>query len=341
MGLNVRKERVLTMDAGPAVLVENIAKSFGDVEAVKGVSLEIGEGSIYALLGPNGAGKTTLIRILTTLLLPDSGRALVAGIDVLDDPVAVRERIGLAGQNAALDDYLTAWENLEMIGRLYNLPTAEARRRAGEVLERIHLSDARDRQVRTYSGGMRRRLDLAASLVGRPQVLFLDEPTTGVDPRSRLDLWSLIQELVDEGATVLLTTQYLEEADYLADKIGVIDHGLLITEGTADELKTKMGASVVELSVDEPFRTSAAEVLGRVNGDKATVDEWSGHVSIPAPDGAATLMEAVRQLDEAGITPNDIALHKPTLDDVFLTLTGRAASTEAEATPHRRQRRKR
>lgn len=314
----------------PIVRVENVVKTFGDtVRALDGVSLEFEPGIVYGLLGPNGAGKTTLIRVLTTLLKADSGYAEVAGIDVRADPVAARTHIGLAGQYAAVDEYLTGRENVEMVGRLYNLSASEAKQRAGELLERIHLDDAADRTVRTYSGGMRRRLDLAASLVGRPQVLFLDEPTTGIDPQSRLDLWELIRDLIAAGTTVLLTTQYLDEADQLANRIGVIDRGKLIAQGTGDELKDKMGGSVIELHVAGDDQTRTLEILTSVSAD-ASFEPRRQSIRIPAPDGSQTLLAVVRRLDETGIVAQDVALHKPTLDDVFLTLTGRGAE-EAEA----------
>ncbi len=307
----------------PIVSVEGVDKTFNHtIRALIDVTLDFEPGIIYGLLGPNGAGKTTLIRVLTTLLKPDAGKATVAGIDVLHDPVTARTRLGLAGQFAAVDDYLTGRENVEMVGRLYNLSPSDARRRAGEVLERIHLTDAADRAVRTYSGGMRRRLDLAASMVGRPQVLFLDEPTTGIDPRSRMDVWDLIEDLIDDGTTILLTTQYLEEADQLAARIGVIDHGRLITEGTPEELKDKMGTSVVELTVADDLRTPTIEALRRIHGDDPNYDAGSKKISIPAPEGPGTLTQAVRNLDQEGIRPDDITLRRPTLDDVFLALTG-------------------
>jgi ABC-2 type transport system ATP-binding protein len=325
----------------PIVRVEEVRKTFGGkVRALDGVSLAFEPGIIYGLLGPNGAGKTTLIRILTTLLEPDSGSAWVAGIDVVRDPVGVRRRIGLAGQSAAVDEFLTGRENVEMIGLLYGLTAAEARRRAAEVLEGIQLSEAADRAARTYSGGMRRRLDLAASLVGRPQVLFLDEPTTGIDPRSRLDVWGLIRDLVREGTTVLLTTQYLDEADTLANRIAVIDHGRLIGEGTADDMKNRTGGAVIEVSVDEAQRDEAIRALAGLDGP--SLDHLTGRISLPAPQGSRTLLEAVRLLANAGIAPDDVALHKPTLDDVFLALTGQApASTGPPASaPAPRSRRR-
>ena len=306
-----------------AVHVEGVVKTFGDVRALDGVSLAFEPGIVYGLLGPNGAGKTTLIRVLTTLLRPDSGRVEVEGVDVLGNPKEVRARIGLGGQYAAVDEFLTGRENIEMVGRLYNLPRTEIRSRTDEVLERIRLTEAADRTVRTYSGGMRRRLDLAASMVGRPSVLFLDEPTTGVDPRSRSDLWDLIRELVAGGTTLLLTTQYLEEADYLADRIGVIDEGRLIVEGTSDELKGKLGGDVIALTVNDEDRDRTVDVLGRLAGEAPT--EHRGLISIPAPTGTQTLTAVVRALDDAGIEAKDLALRKPTLDDVFLTLTGHAA----------------
>jgi len=319
-----------------AVTVTNVSLSFGDIQALDGASLAFEEGIVYGLLGPNGAGKTTLIRVLTTLLRPDSGSALVVGVDVVADPVGVRAQIGLAGQFAAVDQHLTGRENIEMVGRLYNLPKAEARGRAGEILERIHLTDAADRQVKTYSGGMKRRLDLAASMVGRPRVLFLDEPTTGVDPGSRVDLWNLIEDLVEGGTTLLLTTQYLDEADRLADRIGVIDYGKLIAEGTSDELKAKVGGDVVEIHAREEDMGEARACLFKVSGEEPDVEGSS--LSIHAPDGSKTLAAVVRELDACGLEPKDIALRKPTLDDVFLTLTGHRAMDEAVKAASRRGR---
>ncbi len=327
--------------APPIVEVDGVTKTFGDsVRALDGVSLDVPEGIIYGLLGPNGAGKTTLIRVLATLLKPDAGTAKVAGVDVTKDPTSVRNRIGLAGQAAAVDAYLTGRENVEMVGRLYNLSAAEAKRRASEVLERISLTDAADRPVRTYSGGMKRRLDLAASLVGRPQVLFLDEPTTGIDPRSRVEVWEMITDLVDAGTTLLLTTQYLDEADQLADRIGVIDQGKLISEGTADELKDRLGGAVIELSVPDEEAAATIEALSRLDCDPPIFDPDRKVVTVGAPQGSETLMAAVRLLDGAGIKPADLALHKPTLDDVFLAITGHAATTD-EAEPNGNGRRNR
>lgn len=312
-----------------AVSTSDIVKTFGDVRALDGVNIEFEEGIVYGLLGPNGAGKTTLIRVLTTLLRPDSGAAWVAGIDVTENPVAVRHKIGLAGQFAAVDEFLTGMENVEMVGRLYNLSAAEARRNSEDVLERIGLIDVADRPVSTYSGGMRRRLDLAASMVGRPQILFLDEPTTGIDPGSRLDLWDLIEELVGGGTTLLLTTQYLDEADRLSDRIGIIDRGRLIEEGTSDQLKDRLGSSVVEVHVRQEDCDSATVALTPLaDGDLRTE---RNSIVIPAMEGSKTLTAAVRRLDEAGVEPVDIGLRKPTLDDVFLTLTGQHV-TERERT---------
>jgi ABC-2 type transport system ATP-binding protein len=327
--------------ADPIVATDDIKKCFGKIEALVGVSLEIEKGIIYGLLGPNGAGKTTLIRILSTLLKPDSGTARVAGIDVVADPPGVRAKIGFGGQYAAVDEFLTGRENLVMVGELFNLPSGEAKRRADELLERITLIEAADRQVKTYSGGMRRRLDLAASLVGRPEVLFLDEPTTGIDPKSRIDLWDLITDVVDAGTTLLLTTQYLDEADYLADRIGVIDYGRLIAEGTASELKALVGGEVVEIAVSEEQRATVLDAVRHVSSEEPLVDERNGNVCIPAPKGVATLVDAVRVLDDIGIEPHDIALREPTLDDVFLNLTGHIAEDETVVSARRRRGRSR
>jgi ABC-2 type transport system ATP-binding protein len=318
------------------VEAEGLVKSFGSIRALDGLTLTVQRGSIHALLGPNGAGKTTLIRILTTLLAPDAGTARVAGVDVRTDPAGVRARIGLAGQSAAVDDYLTGRENVEMVGRLYGLSLRQARRRASEVLERMHLAEVADRQVKTYSGGMRRRLDLAASLVGRPQVLFLDEPTAGLDPASRHDLWALIRDLVDTGTTVLLTTQYLEEADQLADRIAVIDHGRLVSEGTAPQLKDRVGGAVVELRVAAADRARTLQALRDGGAEDPTIDEHDGRVVLPAPDGSRTLTVALRRLEAAGITPEDAALRKPTLDEVFLALTGHHATPTGNGNTHDR-----
>ena len=317
------------MSNGSAVVVEGVAKSYGEVKALDGVDLSIERGTVFGLLGPNGAGKTTLVKILTTLLQPDRGRATVEGLDVVTQAAEVRTRIGLAGQSAAVDEFLTGRENLQMVGTLYNLRREDIKRRSDDVLERIGLADAADRVVRTYSGGMRRRLDLAASLVGRPSIFFLDEPTTGLDPRSRIDLWELIEELVSEGTTLLLTTQYLEEADRLANRIALIDRGTLITEGTADQLKDRMGSDVVEVTVPAASWSEAVAVLAELSDEEPHSNEI-GRVAIPAPEGARTLLEAVRRLDDRGVEIDDVTLRKPTLDDVFLALTGHAAETDAQ-----------
>ncbi len=308
------------------IFVENLNKSFGNVQALKDVSLSVQKGSITALLGPNGAGKTTLIRILTTLLKPDSGEARVGGFDVIKNPQSVRRVVGLAGQSVALDEILTGRENLEMFAQLYHLSRGEAVRRAEELLVQFDLLDAAERQVRTYSGGMRRRLDLAASLIANPPILFLDEPTTGLDPRSRFTLWQIIQDLAKNGATILLTTQYMEEADQLADKIIVIDHGQIIARGTADDLKKQVGGDVVEVHL-----TNYQDGLVAIKAVQGLAKKWPnlddemGRVSFSAKDGSTVLTEAVRQLDNAGIGITDIIFRRPTLDDVFLALTGHVA----------------
>jgi ABC-2 type transport system ATP-binding protein len=309
------------------IRTQRLKKSFGEVEALKGVDLDVYGGTVFGLLGPNGAGKTTAVRILTTLLDADEGTATVAGLDVVRDAEALRARIGLAGQFAAVDEHLTGLENLEMVGRLYHLPTAEARRRAVDVLERFGLTDAADRPAKTYSGGMRRRLDLGASLVGRPQVLFLDEPTTGLDPRSRIDLWAMIRELRSEGTTLMLTTQYMEEADQLCDRIAVIDLGSVIAEGSPEELKARIGGEVLEIHAEDRSDTSrVAELLKGLGTGEPSVDENAGWIRIPVgSDGTEVLREAVRRLDGTEIVLADLALHRPTLDDVFLSLTGHAA----------------
>jgi ABC-2 type transport system ATP-binding protein len=316
------------------IQAEGLVKTFGGkVRALDGLRLTVPQGGIFALLGPNGAGKTTLIRILATLLPPDAGTARIAGINVRQDPAGVRAQIGLAGQAAAVDGYLTGRENVEMVSRLYGLRRGLARRRAREVLERIHLEGVADRQVKTYSGGMRRRLDLAASLVGRPRVLFLDEPTAGLDPASRHDLWALIRDLAAVATTVLLTTQYLEEADQLANRIAVIDHGRLASEGTASQLKDRVGGAVVELRVAPADRADTLQALQSAGLHDQTVDAHDGRVVLPAPDGPRTLQVALRRLEDAGITPVDAALRRPTLDEAFLALTGHHATAGGRARP--------
>jgi daunorubicin resistance ABC transporter ATP-binding subunit len=303
----------------PIITVDEVTKQFRDgTRALDGLTLAVPAGIVYGLLGPNGAGKTTLIRILATLLRPDAGTARVAGHDVVRHPSRVRQHIGLAGQFAAVDAHLTGRENIAMIGRLYGLSRREAAHRAADIVDRIHLADAADRQVKTYSGGMRRRIDLAASLIGRPEVLFLDEPTTGVDPASRQDLWHLVRDLAAAGTTVLLTTQYLDEADRLADRIAVINYGRLLTEGTATELKDRTGGAVVELELPAEQRQAALTVLQPL---APRHDPDRDRIVLPAQDGALTLRHALHLLDHAGTAPTDVALHRPTLDDVFLTLT--------------------
>ena len=295
-----------------------------EVRALDGVDLEVGEGTVLGLLGPNGAGKTTTVRILATLLRPDGGKATVAGLDVVRDAQAVRKLIGLSGQYAAVDENLTGRENLWMFGRLYQLPSSEASRRADELLERFSLEDAADRVTKTYSGGMRRRLDLAAALIGQPRLLFLDEPTTGLDPRSRLAMWEVIRAQVREGNTLLLTTQYLEEADELADEIAVVDHGRIIARGTADELKAQVGGERIEVVVHDRDVLSRAADIVAPNGS-ASVDAHTKRLTIAANGGAQHLVDVVRSLGDAGIALDDIAFRRPTLDDVFLTLTGHSA----------------
>lgn len=319
------------------IVAEGLAKRYGATPALRGLDLTVDEGMVLGLLGPNGAGKTTAVRIFATLLKPDAGRAQVAGFDVVRQAEALRAHIGLTGQYAALDDYLTGFENLEMVGRLYHLPKAQARRRAAELLERFDLVEASGRLVKTYSGGMRRRLDLAASLVAEPPVLFLDEPTTGLDLRSRLVVWQMVRALVTAGTTVLLTTQYLEEADQLADRIAVIDGGCVIASGTPDDLKARVGGARLEVTVaNETDLESTARLLRPYGDGGAHVDRERRRVVVPVADGAGVLVAVVRELDAAGIRVDDLGLHRPTLDDVFLALTGhvaQSAETEDAATP--------
>jgi len=317
-------------DARPAILAEGIAKRYGTTHALRGLDLSVAEGTIFGLLGPNGAGKTTAVRILTTLLKPDAGCAEVAGFDVRRQAEQVRRQIGLAGQNAAVDELLTGWENLEMVGRLYHLPRAEARRRADALLERFDLVEAGRRIAKTYSGGMRRRLDLAASLVVTPPVLFLDEPTTGLDPCSRLSMWEVIRELVGGGTTVMLTTQYLEEADQLCDQIAVIDGGEVIARGTPNQLKAQVGGARLEVTVARESDLETAVRALRPYGDGSVhVDEEQRRIVVPSAEGSGLLTAIVRDLDAAGVKLDDLGLHRPTLDDVFLALTGHLAEQAA------------
>jgi ABC-2 type transport system ATP-binding protein len=312
----------------PAVRVKRVVKRFGSTTALAGVDLEVPEGMVFGLLGPNGAGKTTLVRILATLLRPDAGQAELLGLDVVADPSKVREQLALTGQFAAVDELLTGRENLEMFGRLFRLSRADARRRASELLERFELTDAADRTTKTYSGGMRRRLDLASSMLTQPRVLFLDEPTTGLDPRSRNEIWDIVRDLRREGTTILLTTQYLEEADQLADEIAVIDHGLVIAKGTGNELKDRVGGQILEVELtDVQQRDEAEAALLRVGCGTPEEDGRPDRLTLPAPrDGLVLVEEAAAELRRAGIGVSDMGLRRPTLDDVFLQLTGQAPS---------------
>ncbi|HEX6457575.1 MAG TPA: ATP-binding cassette domain-containing protein [Thermoleophilaceae bacterium] len=308
----------------PAIETRGLCKRYGDVRALDGVDLRADKGTVLGLLGPNGAGKTTAVRILTTLLRPDGGSARVDGLDVVKDATRLRERIGLAGQYAAVDESLTGHENLTLFGRLYGMGKRDARARANELLERFDLEDAGDRLVSTYSGGMRRRLDLAGALVARPPVLFLDEPTTGLDPRSRLGLWQTIEDRVSEGATVLLTTQYLDEADRLADQIAVIDHGKVIAEGSAAQLKDRVGGDRLEVHLeDETQIERASQALASVVSESPELRDGVLTAAVSRRDG--TVANALRRLDDAGIEVSDLTLRRPSLDDVFLALTGREA----------------
>ncbi|MCK4268127.1 MAG: ATP-binding cassette domain-containing protein [Actinomycetia bacterium] len=315
----------------PAIQVERVSKSFGSVKALDHVDLQVEAGTILALLGPNGAGKTTLIRVLTTLLRPDTGNARVGSFDVLRQPQQVRLIMGLAGQSAAIDENLTGKENIEMVGKLYHLDSASIEKQATKLLNSFGLDDAANRIAKTYSGGMRRRLDLAASLVGRPKILFLDEPTTGLDPQSRLELWGMIEDLVSEGVTVLLTTQYLEEADYLADKIAVIDHGQIIALGSPEELKSKVGSDVVEMRLSDRSRVQkAAEILSKYGSGKPTVEDESGTIILPVDQGPSVLADVVRELDASQFAIADLNFRRPSLDEAFLALTGRPTTVVEE-----------
>ena len=321
-----------------SVIADHLVKTYrnGEVKALDDLSLDVEEGTVLGVLGPNGAGKTTTVRILATLLKPDSGSATVAGIDVVKHPDKVRELIGLSGQYAAVDETLTGWDNLVMFGRLYHLGKSASIKRADELLERFSLTDSARRPIKTYSGGMRRRLDLAASLIVQPKVLFLDEPTTGLDPRGRQEMWQVIQELVKGGVTLLLTTQYLEEADQLADEIAVIDHGKVIARGTSDALKKQVGGERLEITVENSDIAKTQEIVSRISTSAIHTDVRT--ISAPVTTGSIALMDALRSLDEAKIHPLDIALKRPSLDDVFLSLTGHVAEDEVVAQPVKKKR---
>lgn len=316
-----------------SIVADHLFKTYrdGEVKALDDLSLDVEEGTVLSVLGPNGAGKTTTVRILATLLKPDSGNASVAGIDVIKHPDKVRELIGLSGQYAAVDETLTGWDNLVMFGRLYHLGKAASIKRAEDLLERFSLTESARRPIKTYSGGMRRRLDLAASLIVQPKVLFLDEPTTGLDPRGRQEMWGVIEELVKGGVTLLLTTQYLEEADQLADEIAVIDHGKVIARGTSDALKSQVGGERLEVIVDAAHIAPTTEIIEKISGQKANLDEALRKISAPVSTGSLALMDVLRALDEAKIHPLDIALKRPSLDDVFMSLTGHVAEEEVKA----------
>lgn len=315
-----------------SVIAENLVKTYDNsrIRALDGLSLDVSEGTVLGVLGPNGAGKTTTVRVLSTLISPDSGSAKVAGVDVIKHPEKVREVIGLSGQYAAVDETLTGWDNLIMFGRLYHLSASQAKIRATELLEQFNLTDAAKRPIKTYSGGMRRRLDLAASLIVHPKILFLDEPTTGLDPRGRKEMWGVIKGLVEEGTTLLLTTQYLEEADQLADEIVVVDHGKVIARGTADSLKRDIGGERLEVVVELIDLAKCKEIITKVASGKLNVEEDLGRVSAPVSTGTRALIDAARQLDENSIHPLDIGLKRPSLDDVFISLTGHVAEETAE-----------
>lgn len=322
--IDIVVERELPHSSESIISVRNISKVFGKLKALNNVSLDVKRGTVTALLGPNGAGKTTLVRVLSTLLTPSEGTATVAGFDAVRNAQELRSVIGLSGQSAAVDDILTGRENLEMVGRLYHLSSKDAKARASELLAQFDLTDAADRVLKTYSGGMRRRLDLAASLVAKPKILFLDEPTTGLDPRSRFTLWNVIRDLVKDGTTVLLTTQYLEEADQLADYIFVIDHGKIIAQGTADDLKRQVGGDVLELHMTHHADADRAAELIRQYSENGQphADAGSGIVTMPTSRGASILVDVIRLLDASRLMLSDVMLRRPSLDDVFMKLTG-------------------
>ena len=315
-----------------SIVAEDLHKTYrkGQVKALDGLNLDVEEGTVLGILGPNGAGKTTTVRILATLLQPDSGHATVAGIDVVKNPKAVREIIGLSGQYAAVDETLTGWDNLVMFGQLYHLKAKAAEARATELLEQFSLTESAHRPIKTFSGGMRRRLDLAASLIIRPKVLFLDEPTTGLDPRGRMEMWGVIEGLVKEGVTLLLTTQNLEEADQLADEIAVIDTGKVIARGTSDQLKSQVGGERIEVVVGEDDLANTRAIVEKLSGGIASLDQGLRKISAPVKNGSQSLLELVRELDSAGIHPLDLAMKRPSLDDVFLSLTGHVAEEVKE-----------
>ena len=315
-----------------SISAEHLIKTYdkGTVRALDDLSLDVAEGTVLSVLGPNGAGKTTTVRILATLLKPDSGTAHVAGIDVIKHPDKVRELIGLSGQYAAVDETLTGWDNLVMFGRLYHLGKQQSINRANELLERFSLTDSARRPIKTYSGGMRRRLDLAASLIVQPKVLFLDEPTTGLDPRGRMEMWGVIEELVKGGVTLLLTTQYLEEADQLADGIAVIDHGKVIARGTSDALKSQVGGERLEVTVESAQIAETTKIVEQISGNTAHLDAALRTISAPVSTGSKALMDVLRALDAAQIHPLDVGLKRPSLDDVFMALTGHVAEVEVE-----------
>jgi len=320
----------------PVIVVKKLKKYFGEVKALDGIDLHVDKGTIYGLLGPNGAGKTTVIRALATLLTPDSGTATVNGVDVSLNPTQVRRMIGLAGQFAAVDDFLTGRETLMMVARLYHVPKKEAKKRTEDLLKRLNLEEAADRTAKTYSGGMRRRLDLGASLVGRPEILFLDEPTTGLDPRTRQELWQLIRELVAEGRTLLLTTQYLDEADALCDYISIIDCGKVVKSGTTASLKASLGRDVVEVVVADSHHDEALQIMKKVANCEASVDELNQAISVRASNGADMLIKVVSALEKVGIRPKDLSVHRPSLDDVFLAVTGKKTKPQVQKTKSKR-----